>query len=271
MISVHSLSGGKTSSYMAAHYPADYNVFALVTINDPSCRPKDSGLVKRVSDKIKKDFIATAEDDQTLIVIFDLEQKIGKEITWITGISFDDVVDKKGGFLPSKLRRFCTTEMKIRPIFEWWQKTFSEKIRMGIGYRYDEKERALRFSVSFKGVVGKTTDGRNKWEELDWRIGWFPLIEDKIGHYTVYKWSQLSGIKFPTDSNCIGCFHKDPQQLLKNWKDFPEKYQWFCDQEKKGKGTWKENISYEEIKKIGVQLDFFYGTGSGCQAGFCTD
>jgi hypothetical protein len=32
MVSVNSLSGGKTSSYMAAHYPEDYNVFGLLKI-----------------------------------------------------------------------------------------------------------------------------------------------------------------------------------------------------------------------------------------------
>ena len=33
LITVNSLSGGKTSSYIAANYPADYNVFALVRMN----------------------------------------------------------------------------------------------------------------------------------------------------------------------------------------------------------------------------------------------
>ena len=133
MIKVHSLSGGKTSSFMAVHYPAEYNVFALVTIEDYDSRPIDKHLIKKVSDKIGKEFIATAEDDTTLYAMFDLEQLIGKEITWLTGLSFDKVVDTKGGWLPSKLRRFCTTEMKIRPIFEWWQKNFDSIIQMGIG------------------------------------------------------------------------------------------------------------------------------------------
>jgi diphthamide synthase (EF-2-diphthine--ammonia ligase) len=78
MQTINSLSGGKTSSYMAVHYPADYNIFALVTIEDVNCRPKDKALVQKISDKIGKEFIATAEDDKTLKVIFDLEQKIGK-------------------------------------------------------------------------------------------------------------------------------------------------------------------------------------------------
>ena len=37
MKTVNSLSGGKTSSYIAVKYPADYNVFALVRTNDKKC------------------------------------------------------------------------------------------------------------------------------------------------------------------------------------------------------------------------------------------
>ena len=33
----------------------------------------------------------------------------------------------------------------------------------------------------------------------------------------------------------------------------------------------KKEMSYKSAKKIGLQTDFFFGTGSGCQAGFCTD
>jgi hypothetical protein len=47
MITVNSLSGGKTSSYMAKHYPADFNVFALVRIAADYCKPKDESLVKK--------------------------------------------------------------------------------------------------------------------------------------------------------------------------------------------------------------------------------
>lgn len=44
MITVNSLSGGKTSSYLAIHYPADINIFSLVTIEatqiiNPSISP----------------------------------------------------------------------------------------------------------------------------------------------------------------------------------------------------------------------------------------
>ena len=267
MKTVNSLSGGKTSSYMAVHYPADYEIFALVTIDDVNCKPKDEAFVKYVSDKIGKEFIATAESDLTLMAVIELEQKIGKEIIWVNNLSFDKT-NKKRGALPNQSWRFCTTEMKMRPIWDWWYKNIGEKIRMGIGFRYDEMERAERLSTSFKGVVG-TRGTQNKWEEIEWREGYFPLIENKVIHYAVKQWADKSGINFPADSNCIGCFHKSLQQLRKNFENEPEKMQWFSNQEKKAR--WKKEMKYSQIKKIGLQQDFNFGEGSGCNGGFCTD
>jgi hypothetical protein len=269
MKTVNSLSGGKTSSFMAVHYPADYNVFALVKIDDIRCSPKDKSIIKIVSDKIGEDFIATAESDLTLKAVLDLEQLIGTEIIWVHGLSFDKMMKKKSS-IPNMDWRFCTTELKMRPIFDWWFKNINEKIKMGIGFRYDEVERAERLSTTFKGIIGKSKNGnRNKWGEIEWREGYFPLIEDKINHFDVVNWANKTNFIFPSDSNCVGCFHKPLQQLHKNWDLESNKMQWFSEQEKKGK--WKKEATYAQIKKIGLQQDFNFGTGSGCQAGYCTD
>jgi hypothetical protein len=273
MKTINSLSGGKTSSYLAYHYPADYNLFSLIRIEDKRCTPKDSKLVQFISDKIGQEFIATAESDLTLKAVIDLEQLIGKEIIWVTGKTFEEVNRKATGGkgLPNQQWRFCTTEMKMRPIWDWWFKNIGEKCKMGIGFRYDEMERAERFSTSFKGIVGKQGKGiRNKWEEIEWREGYFPLIDNRITHYNVKKWADSTTLIFPADSNCVGCFHKPLQQLRKNWDLETDKMQWFAEQEDKSK-KWKKEGTYFQFKKIGLQQDFFFGTGSGCQAGFCTD
>ena len=39
MVTINSLSGGKTSAYIAAHYPADHDIFSLVRIEDPTKLP----------------------------------------------------------------------------------------------------------------------------------------------------------------------------------------------------------------------------------------
>ena len=123
---------------------------------------------------------------------------------------------------------------------------------MNIGFRFDEKERGDTFEI-----------------EQGWRSVHFPLIENNIGHYSIYKWAKTTHLDFPNDSNCVGCFWKPPQQLRKNWEDNPAKMQWFANQEIKGR-KWKKGMTYEQIKKIGLQQDFNFGTGPGCQSGECT-
>jgi len=274
MKTVNSISGGKTSAYMALNYPADYNLFALICIEAEYCKPKDNGLVKYVSDKIGKDFIATAESDKTLYVMRDLEQLLGQNIKWLTGDTFEKITQRKNGyFLPNVFNRMCTTEMKMKPIFNYCHKEISPMVEMQVGFRYDEKERGERNqgNTHFKTITGKHPNGNNKWEEVEWRTLSFPLIENKITHYEVYQWSKNSGLEFPADSNCVGCFHKPYQQLRKNWDNEPEKMRWFAEMEKKAKAQWKKEMNYTKVKNIGLQQDFNFGTGSGCNAGYCTD
>ena len=77
---VNSLSGGKTSSFIAANYPADYNVFSLVTTSDKNCLFPDKKIRQLVSQKIEREFIGTLEDDKIIYTMLDLEQFIGSKI-----------------------------------------------------------------------------------------------------------------------------------------------------------------------------------------------
>jgi hypothetical protein len=104
-----------------------------------------------------------------------------------------------------------------------------------------------------------------KYRELE-----YPLVDSKIEHFQIYKWSLSTKIDFPPDSNCVGCFHKHVMQLRKNWEDEPLKMQWFAEQESK-KRKWKKGISYFNIKEIGLQQEFIFGGGSSCNSGGCHD
>ncbi len=124
MKTVNSLSGGKTSSYIAANYPADYDVFALVRTDDKNCLFPDKKLRQEVSDRIGTEFIGTLEDDTIIYTMLDLEQFIGRKITWVTGKTFEKKTKRKNKvYLPNKVQRFCTVEMKIEPMFYWWAET----------------------------------------------------------------------------------------------------------------------------------------------------
>lgn len=288
MKTLNSLSGGKTSSYLAVHYPADYNVFALVSIDDVTCKPKDPKIIEYVNDKLFKygfgqkygEFIATAEPDEVLYTMMDLEQYLGQEICWVRHHSFETWIKKKG-MLPNMKMRYCTTEMKIIPICEFVvQEIFpindNNPVKMSQGIRFDESDRQKtgeNREYRNKIITGKSKNGkRNKWTEFFWAIAHYPLIEDEILHWDIQKYWENKPIAFPKDSNCVGCFWKHEQQLRKNWDNDPKKMNWFSKMERESNHFFKPNIDYDKIRNIGLQSDFFFGTGaSGCSSGFCTD
>ena len=145
MKTVNSLSGGKTSSYMAVHYPADYNVFALVTTLDKKCIYPDSKIRQIVSDKISKEFIGTLEEDVIIQTILNLEQHLGTKIDWVSGKSFDEIIVRGDiKYLPNVTQRFCTIEMKLDPINKWWKENINETCEMRFGFRANEMSRAKK-------------------------------------------------------------------------------------------------------------------------------
>ena len=282
MITVNSLSGGKTSSYIAVHYPADVEVFALCCIDCHNAgRDIDKKMKQMVNDKLQKycsnypEFVATSEDPKILRVMFDLEQRIGHEIVWLRGIGWEQMVKVKKA-LPNRNKRFCTTIMKMQPIFEFLYKYYELPVQMRIGYRYDEMERAEHLNDYFKFAYKcewqeKSCRWINRWEEIYWRVGEFPLIRDKITHYLINQYWEGKGIDFPDDSNCLNCFWKADQQLRKNFNTSPPIMYWAAIQEDLQGNTFKDDKTLFQIEKLPIQLDFIFGTGSGCQAGFCTD
>lgn len=276
MKTVTSVSGGMTSAYVAANYPSDYYVFALVTTNDKKLLYSDKKLRQIVSDKIGREFIGTLEDDIIIHTILDLEQFIGREINWVVGKPFDEIIIHKDKvYLPNKTQRFCTTEMKLRPIFDWWYVNINEPIQMQIGYRANEQKRANKMLskvnenglLEFKSTFEKKNN-RNKWITKAWQKPIFPLIE-----YSIYKedivnyWSNKK-VRFAIRNNCVGCFHRSPLLLKKMWQDFPDKMQWFADKEN-NKSKWRSDVSYRKIKTAFSQIDLFDDDFTECDSGYC--
>jgi hypothetical protein len=202
MKTINSLSGGKTSSYIAANYPADYNIFSLVRTNDTNCLFPDAKIRQIVSDKIGTEFIGTLEEDTIIYTMLDLEQFIGQEIVWLSNTTFEDVIKKAGGYLPNIMTRFCTSKMKVEPIAQWCYENTELPIEMRIGFRANEMSRAKTMSEravdgieSFKFKVGEK-NGRNKWKELPYRTATFPLIEAGIFKDTVEQFWKDKPVRF---------------------------------------------------------------------------
>lgn len=284
MIITNSLSGGKTSSYMAVHYPADVNIFACVCIDDPMCMPKDLTVLAYAQNKLNGNFIASAESEKTLKIMMQLEQKIGREIIWVRDVSFDELL-KNRKILPTWSTRFCTTEMKIKPIYEYLYFRYGI-VRTQIGFRYDEFERAyeikkgqkpkLKIENYFDFAVQTSLTGnkRNKWLKntlVSYKS--YPLITDRIEKSEIEKyWKNYPEFIFPEDSNCQGCHHKSPKLIKENYIREPQILEWFAKQEEKGKyNTWHDDkIPYRTKFEMEFTGEFDFA-GTSCDMGGCTD
>lgn len=279
MKTITSVSGGMTSAYVAANYPSDYNLFALVRIEDENCRFKDDALRRMVEDRIQKPFIATAEDDIIISTMFDLEQYLGREVTWVSGETFDELLKKQGGYLPNISRRYCTQYLKIMPMFDWWYKNIGMPIKMQIGFRSNEVERANKMLARCNedgllihhGVVGKSKNGKNKWADVAWQKPAFPLIEGGISKQDIISYWEDKPVRFAPYNNCVGCFHRNPVFLRWQFQEHPDKMNWFASKE--GKGHWKsidgKVVPYERIAKMLPQMTLFGTDFTSCDAGYC--
>lgn len=278
MIKINSLSGGKTSSYIAANYPANYNVFALVTTIDKNCLFPDQKLRQIVSDKIGREFIGTLEDDKIIYTMLDLEQFIGSKIDWVVGKTFDEITNRNGKkYLPNVTQRFCTTEMKLQPIFDWWRKEINEVVEMRIGFRANEQGRAKTMlektnkngNSEFKAIIGKTKNGnQNKWKNIEWQKPNFPLIKDNIYKDQIEMFWENKNVRFAYMNNCVGCFHRTPVLLKYMSEKHENKFDWFMKQENE-KRKFKNGMKYIDIKNSLKQFELFDSDFNECDSGYC--
>jgi len=279
MKTVNSLSGGKTSSYIAANYPADYNVFSLVRTDDKKCMFPDAKIRQQVSDRLGTEFIGTLEDDTIIYTMLDLEQFIGSKIDWVTGKTFDNTIikTKKGTkYLPNKMARYCTTELKTMPILYWIYDEIKEPVIMRFGYRANETRRAIKMMdktdnegyTKVKATFTTLKDGRNSWGEYKYCKPEFPLISDNIYKDTIEEFWNDKPVRFAYMNNCVGCWWRSPLLLKKMHNKHPEKMQWFSDQET-SKSKWRSDVKYSEILKWKTQTELFDDDFNECDSGYC--
>ena len=173
--------------------------------------------------------------------------------------SDDEVIRYKGGWLPNKLHRYCTTEMKLKPIFEWWLKHISAPVETRIGFRANETNRAqkmlekavngfLQMDHSFTTWKKGPNKGKKKWEKVSWQKPAFPLIKDNVFKDTIERYWKDKPVRFAVMNNCVGCFHRNPLLLRKMFQAYPKKMEWFRKQEGGKKGFWRSDTNYTKIQ-----------------------
>lgn len=279
MKTVNSISGGKTSAYIAKHFPSDINIFSLVRIEDTDnlwMKGRDEQTRQLISDRLGKEFIGTAEMDEIIYTILDLEQFIGQEIKMITGDTFEEVIKRNYNYLPNKMTRYCTVEMKLKPIFNYLKENTELPVEMRIGFRPNEIKRAEGVLARaepngieyFDTIVGKAGT-RNKWGKVPYRMCKFPLIDNNISKDTIYSYWQDKPVRFAYRNNCVGCVNRQPLMISHMASKDLDKVKWFEKQEIKTGNRFLSDVSFTKILNFGTQATFFDDDFNECDSGFC--
>jgi len=267
MKTVNSISGGKTSAYLSKFYPADINMFSLVRIEDKDClwmSGKDEPTRQLISDRIGREFIGTAEMDEIIYTILDLEQFIGQEIKIITGQSFEQIIVDRSNYLPNRMVRYCTIEMKLIPIFNYLKENTELPVKMRIGYRPTE----IRRANNMKARADK--NGIEEFDNTPYRIAEFPLIENNISKDTIYSYWEDKPIRFAYRNNCVICVNRQPLMISHMATKEKRKVEWAKRIEQNTGNQFLKEASMSRILNFSTQGNLFKDEDfSDCDSGFC--
>ena len=168
---------------------------------------------------------------------------------------FDALIAEKK-FLPNVAMRFCTEELKVKPIKEFTGLDDDETM---IGVRADEphripkmRARGLLVPLADAGI-GKATV-RAFWKSSPFDLG---LVE-------------VNGVT--PDGNCDNCFLKPLGVIVQNAQRKPQGIKWWERKEKEVGGTFrKDRPSYQSIGTFAAGQDVMFDQNEEAIACFCGD
>lgn len=231
---VISFSGGRTSGYMLR-------------------RILDAGLQRDV-------FILFAdtgkERDETYDFVRACAAEWAVEISWVyrPGYFTQLITDRR--FLPNPVTRFCTQELKIRPMRDWMLAKGYEHWTNVVGIRADEPRRVAR--------MREAAERRSE----RWDIS-LPLADAGVTEASVMAF--WAGQTFDLnlrqhEGNCDLCFLKGPRKRQQIMRDRPDLATWWVEQEARVGRFRNDCPSYADLQR---QQDLFAdGDLTEC---FCTD
>ena len=213
---VVSFSGGRTSAYMLRRildvglYPDVFVIFA------------DTG----------------RERPETYDFVRACAVRWGIDIAWVErpGQFTQLITDRK--FLPNPVTRFCTQELKIRPMRDWMRARGYEHWTNVVGIRADEPRRVAKMRAAAETRIER------------WDIA-LPLAEAGVTVADVNAFWRAQSFDLhlkPHEGNCDLCFLKGYGKIKNLARDRPDLAEWWDEQEERIGGTFRnDRLSYREM------------------------
>jgi 3'-phosphoadenosine 5'-phosphosulfate sulfotransferase (PAPS reductase)/FAD synthetase len=217
---VISFSGGRTSAYM------------LSRILDEGLRP-DVFVVFADTGK---------EREETYAFVRVVSGLWRVEIHWVErpGQFTQLITDRK--FLPNPVTRFCTQELKIRPMRDFMRARGFEHWTNVVGIRADEPRRVAKMRASQE-------TRRERWDIA------LPLADAGVTLADVDTFWRAQPFDLqlqPHEGNCDLCFLKGLQKRVQIIRDRPDLAEWWIEQERRIGSTFRnDQPSYAAIAAQG--------------------
>ena len=235
-----SFSGGRSSAMMAKIMLDNYDREDMVFMFANTGKEMPETL----------DFVNECDKNWNLGLIwieYDMQhgyKVVGYETAARAGEPFGQLIEKRK-YLPNTVTRFCTQELKIRPMKKYLISIGQKNWTAAIGIRYDEQNRYRRL---------KGNSGKDRWDYI------FPLYDFKITKKEVYDFwnSQSFDLGIPSEhGNCDFCFMKGLAKKVSQARKMPERLDWWIQQEKSRGATFNKEYSCASIKYLASQDELF--------------
>lgn len=268
-----SFSGGRTSAYM---------LWRVLKANDGL--PKQARVIFCNTGK---------EEEATLRFVARCSHEWAVPITWLeymdgagvgevdfanasrNGEPFEAVIAQRGGVLPNRVARFCSSELKTRTMHRYLRSIGWTEWDTFIGIRADEPRRVSKFRAN--------PHPEGKHEEVH-----MPLAMTGIGAAAVGTFWRSIGfdLELPNHGgktmhgNCDLCYLKPAHQVFSLIAEKPERAVWWAKQEKKAEAVATGNAcrfrddrpSYAEMAAYAAsQRDAFGHADEEAISCFCGD
>lgn len=255
-------SGGRTSAYMLRHI-LDANGGlpdrAIVTFQNTGREmPETLDFVQECSERwgVPIVWLEYQPDDPRFKVVT-------HETAARNGEPFEALIRKRN-FLPNRVARFCTAEMKVHCASRYAKSIGWKSWLCAIGIRADEQRRIAR------------KPQKERWQPF------YPLNDAGVSKLDVMRWWErqsfdlkLANIKGKTPlGNCDGCFLKSEASRAALAREYPDRFAWWARMEEIARGTFRPAEPYAELARfVDRQGDWVFDMEDAlCQAddGECT-
>ena len=244
---VISFSGGRTSAYM------------LRRMLDVGLRPDVHVLFANTGKERLEtlDFVADCARTWNVDVHW-LERSHGEvtvESASRQGEPFEALIHQRK-FTPNPVARFCTQELKIRPMRDWMRARGYEHWTNVVGIRADEPRRVAKMRAA--------TEARHEWDIA------FPLADAGITERDVMAFWSMQSFDLQLqkhEGNCDLCFLKGPRKRQQIIRDRPDLAVWWIKQEQT---IAPFRIDCPSYAALAAQGDLFHDDGALIEC-FCTD